>query len=205
MHSISNKKIMLYLFYWRGLVVYHRRHPSSSFVVVSCCPCPRRILILFTSSHILTIIVVVVIVIPVRRRRLVLSRSIGVSLSYSFVISLQHIGILASCTRGPRRTSSEVSCTSGDLEALCTSTLTTICIWDASKVASVCKWEESAEYFPGFKTIYKQELAQREVTKCGSTLTYIFCFIGSLYVKTYHNKIIFCFIGSLYVERIITK
>ena len=38
------------LYYFIGLVVYHRCHPGLSFVVVSCCPCPRRILILFTSS-----------------------------------------------------------------------------------------------------------------------------------------------------------
>ena len=67
-------------------------------------------------------------------------------------------------------TSSEVLCTSGAFvgprrrwydapwERGRTSTLTTVCIWDASKVTPVCKWEESRSNFPGFKTICKREL-----------------------------------------------
>ena len=127
---------------------------SSRFVIRRCillsmsASYPHLIHIL---SHIL-IIVVVVIVIPVRRRCLVLSAS------RCHIRLLSHYSILACAPRGPRRTSSEVSCTSGDLEALRTSTLTNVCIWDASKVASICKGKNRRSIFPGFKTICKREL-----------------------------------------------
>jgi hypothetical protein len=134
---------MLYLFYWISSISLM----SSWFVIRRCilltvsASYPHLIHILSYPHH------------CCRRHRhpgttLLSPRSIGVSLSYSFVISLQHIGILASCTS---RTSSDLVggiVHLGRLEALRTSMLTTVCIWDKPKVASICKWEESAEYFP---------------------------------------------------------
>ena len=49
------------------------------------------------------------------------------------------------------------------IKASCTSTLTSICIWErlfAYGVASVCKWELAGYIFPGFKKntpIYKRD------------------------------------------------
>ena len=106
---------------------------------------------------------------------LVLSAQYVVVASLYLVLSAS---ILASCTsrtsslvgphRGPHRRYCAPREPSLDLvgggmmhlgsEALRTSTLTTVCIWDASKVTPVCKWEESWSIFPGFKTICKREL-----------------------------------------------
>ena len=155
MHSISNKNIMLYLFYWRGLVVYHRRHPSSSFVVVSCCPCPRRIFILFTSSYTL-IIVVVVIVIPVRRHCLVLSAS-----CCHIRLLSPHYSISAywrRAPRGPRRTSSEVSCTSGDLRHCAPQCSQPFAYGTSQRSRPFANGKNRRSIFHGFKTICKREL-----------------------------------------------
>ena len=84
---------MLYLFYWISSISLM----SSWFVIRRCIlltvsvSYPHLIHILSYPHH------------CCRRHRhpgttLSSPRSIGVSLSYSFVISLQHIGILASCT-----------------------------------------------------------------------------------------------------------
>jgi hypothetical protein len=101
-------------------------------------------------------------------RRLILSCSIGMVRRRCLALFL-----LASCTsrtsyRGPHRRYCApreplldlVGCGMMHLgsKASRTSTLTTVCIWDASKVTPVCKWEESRSNFPGFKTICKREL-----------------------------------------------